>query len=248
MKKLLNSPTALHLIGFLVGAYMHFAAATTRWRIVNEEVGQRLRDSGGPAVVCFWHGRILLAHAGYLARRGMPATNVLISRSREGEAVTRAARMIGFGVIRGSTETKDDKPKGAFEAMREMMRWLRDGGAVAITPDGPKGPRMRAEMGPIQLARLADAPLVPMAWSTTRRRVFDSWDRFILPWPFGRGVFIFGEPIHVPRRASDGEMEAARLALETELNRITREADTMTGALPVEPAAPAPALADASAA
>jgi hypothetical protein len=104
---------------------------------------------------------------------------------------------------------------------------------------------MRAEMGPVQLAKLTGAPIVGLAWSTERRKVLDSWDRFVLPWPFGRGVYVFGGPIHVARHASDAEMEAARLALETELIRITQQADALVGATPVEPAETA--LVDAAA-
>lgn len=248
MKKLLQSPLVLRVLGSVLGAYMQFAAWTTRWRTINEDLAKRLQTEGGPVVLCFWHGRLLLTPSGYLARPGMPQATILISNSREGEIVARAARSLGIDVIRGSTETKAGKPKGAFAATREMLRRLKSGGAVAIAPDGPKGPRMRAEMGPVQIARLSGAPMVGLAWSTERRKVFDSWDRFVLAWPFGRGVYIFGEPICVARDASDADMEAARLALECELTRITQQADALVGVAPIEPAAlAAPVLADAAA-
>jgi lysophospholipid acyltransferase (LPLAT)-like uncharacterized protein len=244
-KKLLHSPLVQQLLGLVLGGYMHFAAWTTRWRTINEDLGRSLR-TGGPVVVCYWHGRIMLAHSRYLAQKP-PPTMMLISQSREGEAIARACLTLGIGTVRGSSETKGDKKKGAREATRAMLRHLKSGGAVAITPDGPKGPRMRAGLGPVQLARLTGAPLVGLAWSTERRKVFNSWDRFVLPGPFGRGVYVFGGPIHVARDASDAEMEAARLALETELIRITQQADALVGVAPVEPADTAPALADAAA-
>lgn len=244
MKKLLNSPLFLRVLGLVLGGYMQFTAWTTRWRTINEEAARELRDTGGPALLCFWHGRLLLVHSGYLARAGMPAPKMLISQSKEGEIVTRACRTLGIGVIRGSSESKAGKPKRAYGAMREMMRHLQQRGAVAITPDGPKGPRMRAEMGTVQLAKLSGAPILPMAWSTQHRKVFASWDRFVLSLPFGRGVYVFGAPIRVARDASDEDMEAARRALETELIRITQDADRHVGVAPVEPAAPA--LADAT--
>lgn len=236
MKKLLDSPLVQRVLGSAIGAWMHLVGWLTRWETVNLHVPEALRREGGPVVVVYWHGRIMLAHSGWNAqRRGLPKTTMLISQSREGGVIAHAAASLGFIPIRGSTE-KDGKQKGGAEAMRAMMRHLKAGGAVAITPDGPKGPRMRAEMGSVQLARLSGAPIVGLAWSTTSRRVFNSWDRFVLPWPFGRGVYVFGEPIRVDRRADEAQMEAARAAVEAELIRITQEADRRVGAIPVEPA------------
>jgi lysophospholipid acyltransferase (LPLAT)-like uncharacterized protein len=247
MKTLLDSPLAQLALGLVLGAWMRFVGWTTRWETVNAAAPEALRAAGGPAILTFWHGRLMLVHTGWLARsRGMKSL-MLISQSREGAVVAHATHTLGVGTIRGSTE-KDGKAKGGFEAMRAMTRALREGHAVAITPDGPKGPRMRAEMGAIQLAKLTGAPILPLAWATQKRRVLNSWDRFVLPGPFGRGVYAFGEPLRVDRRADDAAMEAARLALEAELIRVTQEADRRVGATPVEPADPRPALAGAEAA
>lgn len=247
MNKLLNSPFLQMVVGRLIGAYMWFVGATTRWEIVNGDVARALRAGGGPVVLCFWHGRIMLAHTAWIRLGDTKATSILISQSREGNIISYAARTVGVGVIRGSKE-KAGKPKGAFEAMRAMMRHLKSGGAICITPDGPKGPRMRAEMGAVQLARLSGAPLVGMAWSKNHSKVFDSWDRFVLSRPFGRGAFVFSQPMFVPRDADDAAMEAARATLENELIRITQDADRRVGAAPIQPAEaapPQPALAEA---
>ncbi len=238
------------LVGCLIGVYMWIVGATTRWEIVNGDVAKSLRANGGPVVLCFWHGRIMLAHTAWIRLGDTKATSILISQSREGNIISHAARTVGVGVIRGSKE-KPGKPKGGTEAMRAMMRHLKSGGAICITPDGPKGPRMRAEMGAIQLARLSGAPLVGMAWSKNHSKIFNSWDRFVLSRPFGRGAFVFSQPMFVPRGADDAAMEAARVALETELIRITQDADRRVGAAPIDPADAAiapPALAEAPAA
>jgi hypothetical protein len=110
---------------------------------------------------------------------------------------------------------------------------------MGMTPDGPKGPRMRAKLAPVQVAKLAQAPMICLAWSTNWRVVFDSWDRFILPLPFGRGALIWSDPIAPPSPdASDAEMEAVRRKLETEMNRIAAEADRLAGVPVIEPAEP----------
>jgi lysophospholipid acyltransferase (LPLAT)-like uncharacterized protein len=246
MKKLLDSPMARTALGLMVGAWMRFVGATTRWEVVNDAAPRSL-DSG-PAIVVFWHGRMMLAHTLWIRFGRAPSTQMLISQSRDGDIVACATRMIRIGTIRGSTE-KDGKPKGGIEAMREMMRVLRNRSSVAITPDGPKGPRMRAQMGPVQLAKLSGAPIVGLAWSVRNSKVMKSWDRLLLPGPFGRGAYVFTDLMHVDRRASDADMEAARRRMESELTRITQEADRRVGAQPVEPAdlpAATPSSAEAS--
>jgi lysophospholipid acyltransferase (LPLAT)-like uncharacterized protein len=232
----LPKPSFVHrTLGRLVGAYMLFCGWTTRWERVNGDAARRVWASGKPMIACFWHGRITLTHVGWRQSEGAPRTLMLISQSKEGEAITQACQMVGLDVIRGSTD-KAHKRKGGAEALRGMLRTLRAGGSVAITPDGPKGPRMRAQIGVIQLAKLSGAPLVCLGWATRGRKVFDSWDNFVLPLPFGRGAYVWGDPIHVARDADDDAMETARLALERELTRVAHEADRRVGVAPIEPA------------
>ncbi|MGE3143056.1 MAG: lysophospholipid acyltransferase family protein [Hyphomonadaceae bacterium] len=236
LKRLLNSPLAQTLVGRILGFYMHVCGWTTRWTLVNRAAPEALWKAGGPVVICFWHGRIVLSHRGWATPdKGAQPARVLISHSREGGIVTAATRTVGHDVIRGSS-AKGDKRKGAVEAMRQMLRHMGEGGAIAMAPDGPRGPRMRAQMGPIQLARRMNAPIIPFGWSSSACKVFNSWDRFVLPYPFGKGVMIWGEPIRVAPDADEAGMERARAALEAELNRVTLEADRQAGAVHVEPA------------
>lgn len=120
-----------------------------------------------------------------------------------------------------------------------------------MAPDGPRGPRMRSAPGPIVTADLvarnldserpagatsAKAVLLPIAYATTRRKMLNTWDRFLLPLPFGRGAFVVGPAIEIPAGLDPGEREAMRLRLEEALNAVTAEADRLTGHPPVEPA------------
>ena len=105
-----------------------------------------------------------------------------------------------------------------------------------MTPDGPRGPRMRISDGIVQAAKLAGVPIFPLTYSSSRRRVFGSWDRFVLPFPFSKGVFSWGDPIHVPRDMDDAGLEAKRLELETALTKLTQEKDRKLGLEVIEPA------------
>ncbi len=237
MRSLLANPIVQFLIGRSIGLYMLLVGVTTRWTRVNREAVEPFwRADGGKLIGCIWHGRFSLIHKMWAFGPDIPKAKMLISQSREGGIVAHTSRTVGAEVIRGSA-AKRGQQKGGIEAMRAMARHIEGGGVMAMTPDGPRGPRMRVKRGPIQLAKLAGAPLMGVAWSTSNRIVFDSWDRFIFPLPFGRGALIWSDPIAPPPMdASEAEFEAVRLKLENEMNRIAAEADRMVGVETIEPA------------
>jgi lysophospholipid acyltransferase (LPLAT)-like uncharacterized protein len=237
LKSILGNPVVQFLLGRLIGSYMLFVGVTTRWRKVNRAAVEPFWAPGaGRLILCIWHGRFPLIHAMWSFKRGAPKGKMLISQSREGGIVAHTSRTVGAGVIRGSA-AKGRQSKGGLEAVRAMARHIESGGIVGMTPDGPRGPRMRAKKGPVQVAKLSGAPLMAVAWATSNRIVFDSWDNFILPLPFGRGAKVWGNPIAPPSpEASDEEVAEVRLALETEMNRISAEADRIAGVPVIEPA------------
>ncbi|GAN00184.1 protein of unknown function DUF374 [alpha proteobacterium U9-1i] len=237
-KQLIGNPVVQFLIGRTLGLYMLLVGATTRWAKVNRAAAEPYWAGQGNVVLSVWHGRFMLAHTLWRFRRGDTKAVFLISRSREGEVASHASRTVGAEVIRGSA-AKGGQQKGGLEAVRELVRQLEDRGAVGMTPDGPRGPRMRVKMGPVQVAKLAQAPILCLAWSTNWRVVLNSWDRMIVPLPFGRGVMIWGDPIAPPSPEADqSELERVRAALEAEMNRISGEADRMAGVEPIDPAPP----------
>jgi lysophospholipid acyltransferase (LPLAT)-like uncharacterized protein len=244
LKQLLGNPVIQFLIGRSIGLYMLLVGVTTRWTRVNRAAVEPFWKGDGRLIGCIWHGRFMQVHKLWAFGAGVPKAKMLISQSREGGVVAHASRTVGAEVIRGSA-AKRGQQKGGVEAMRAMARHIEGGGAMCMTPDGPRGPRMRARMGAVQLAKLAGAPLIGVTWSSSNRIVFDSWDRFILPLPFGRGALIWSDPIDPPSPgADDAEMEAVRLKLETEMNRIAAEADRIAGVDVIEPA---PARSDSAA-
>jgi lysophospholipid acyltransferase (LPLAT)-like uncharacterized protein len=117
-----------------------------------------------------------------------------------------------------------------------MLKALKAGEVVGITPDGPRGPRMRASDGIVTVARMAGVPVVPVTYAVARRRVLSTWDRFVLPLPFSAGVFAWGPPIEVPRDLDAAGIETVRRRIETELTGLADAADRMCGCPPVEPA------------
>jgi lysophospholipid acyltransferase (LPLAT)-like uncharacterized protein len=139
-----------------------------------------------------------------------------------------------FGVeaIRGSTTDprKRFRDKGGSVAFTAALAALHTGAVVAITPDGPRGPRMKAQPGVAALSIAAQVPVLPVAFSTRRGRMLRGWDRFLLPMPFDRGVLVYGPPIAPPPRgSSDAATEDHRLTIETAITDVTRQADRLAG-------------------
>lgn len=218
----------LRAVTWLIAAYLRFCQATIRWQWVNKDQARLLWRQKSPVIFALWHNRVPLGPCGWDFQSGAQPIRVMISKSKDGEIIAHIMRRMNVGAVRGSS-AKGGKQKGATAALREMLRLLKDGEAVAITPDGPRGPRMRAQMGAIQVARMSGAPILPFAWSCRPGKAFHSWDRILMPYPFAKGAGVYGDLIVVPRQLSDDDMEVWRRKLEDELNRVSAEADRLVG-------------------
>jgi lysophospholipid acyltransferase (LPLAT)-like uncharacterized protein len=226
LKALSKTDRARAVMCWLGSLYIRLVRVTGRWELVNGAVPAAYWDQNKPFLLAFWHSRILMMP--YCWRRGQPI-NMLISHHRDGALIARTVSHFGIDTVSGSTT------RGGSAALRGMLKALKSGQCVGITPDGPRGPRMRAAEGVVQIARMSGVPVIPVAYSTSRRRLLSSWDRFLVAWPFSRGVIVWGDPIEVPSGASAEAMEQARRQVEDSLNAITAEADRRMGHDPVAP-------------
>ena len=227
LKRIIRSDAGRRALSAIGVGYVRFVHATTRWTTVGGDTPEKYWAAGQPMIGCFWHNRMLLMPFIWPRDRRI---SMLISHHGDGRLISDIIGRFGIDTISGSSS------RGGANALRAMIATLRSGVSVAVTPDGPRGPRMHAAAGAVHAAKLAGAPLVAVSHATARRRMLGSWDRFLLALPFGRGVFVWGNPIEIASDADEAEIEAARLALERELNRVSAEADRLVGQTPVEPA------------
>jgi lysophospholipid acyltransferase (LPLAT)-like uncharacterized protein len=230
-RRILRSNAAQSLLAGLIAAYIRLVHATSRWRTFGLQHPERFWRGAKPFIGCFWHGRLIMMPKSWATRRRI---HVLISRHRDGELIARTMRHFDLDTVRGSAAAKGED-KGALPALRAMLGCLQAGEYVCITPDGPKGPRMRAALGIAVLAKLSGMPIVPTTFAASPRIVLSSWDRMILPLPFARGVFVWGEPIYVAPDADEAALEKARGQVEEALNALTRDADRLLGQEPITP-------------
>ncbi len=201
LKRLARTPRAQAALAWLVGLYARFAYATTRWRLLGaEHMEPHVR--GEPVIVAFWHERqALMPMLWVLARRqgSRARVHVLASRHRDGRFVHAIMRRFDIEGVSGSTT------HGGAASLRNLCNLLAAGDHIAITPDGPRGPRRQAAPGVAQIAALARVPVLPCAAQSTRRLCLSTWDRMVLPLPFGRAVIVCEPAIAVPR---DGWQQA----------------------------------------
>jgi len=214
----IKSEPVQRLLGGGVAAMMWLFHLTVRWRRDIHPETRALLDAGKPVILCLWHGRMFFLSGGWA--KPPERLGVLASGHRDGQLIARGAKSFGgYDTVSGSSR------RGGVTALRGMSRLLDQGVTVVITPDGPKGPRMRFKAGAVKAAQMTGAPLVALTGSAQPRKRFGSWDRFCLPLPFARGLIHFGPPIYVPRDADAAELERCRRAAEDSLNALTNAAE-----------------------
>ena len=221
----LRNPVVQAVLAGLLAQWMRFCFATIRWTHRNEGVAERIWADGGGVACAFWHSRIALAPAGWPLDRAQPP-KVLISLSPDGQFLARAVGRLGFPAIRGSSANKDkgDRAKGGSQALRDGLKQLKVG-ALGVTPDGPRGPARQMAEGLPLLAKLSGAPVLFVGLSCSPALRLNSWDRAVLPLPFGKGAIVWDSAVY------PGGADLADVAAEwsERLTAVEAAADALTG-------------------
>jgi lysophospholipid acyltransferase (LPLAT)-like uncharacterized protein len=223
-KSLMRRPGPRAAACWLGARYIRLVRLTGRWRIEGAEHPERLLAENRPFLVAFWHGRLLMMSEAWPYDTPF---KMVISHHADGALISKTIGALGFGTLAGSTS------KGGVAVLRAMVRAMAEGSCVGITPDGPRGPRMRAALGAVQAARLAGVPILPIAYTARPSRKARSWDSMMIPSLFGRGIIRWGAPIEIARDADIGE---ATRELEARLNDLVYALDEELGLPPVGPA------------
>ena len=221
----LRNPVIQAVLAWLLAGWMRFCFATIRWTHQNRGVAEAVWDAGGGVLCAFWHSRIGLSPACWPLDRAQPA-KALISLSPDGQFIARAVALQGIPAVRGSSANKDkaDRAKGGSQALRDGLRQLKVG-ALAITPDGPRGPAREMAEGLPLLARLSKTPVLFIGLSCSPAIRLNSWDRALLPLPFARGAIVWD----VADYPEGAELADVALAWTERLNAVEVAADAITG-------------------
>lgn len=231
-----HRPWMQRLLASAIASYIRLVDRTGRWQVTFPPATAALIRDGRPFVGAFWHGRLLMIYPAWrrlLAELGESQRRqpyVISSAHGDGQLIQFAVNRFGLKTLWGSSR------RGGAKVLREAQRVLAEGDIVVMTPDGPRGPRMRAQPGVAYLAGSAGVPVVPITFAAKRHRLIKSWDRFMLVWPFAKGVLAFGEPLVL---STNDDTESRRRQIEERMIAFAEATDRGQGVSPIEPATPA---------
>jgi lysophospholipid acyltransferase (LPLAT)-like uncharacterized protein len=216
-----HSPTWYQrFAAWLLWILLNSVAATLRYR-VRDPHGFMARKDFGQAIYCIWHNRLALCMKIYFAfgikRHQTAGLAGLVSASRDGAFLSAVLKRFGVQPVRGSSSRR-----GA-QALLELTTWAERGYDLAITPDGPRGPRYIVQDGAMSLAQITGLPVVPVSYFLKWKIQLKSWDGFQIPLPFSVCEVTAGKIFQVPREIADDGREELRKQLETELRAISQD-------------------------
>lgn len=226
MKAFFRSAAVQGFLAAIFAGWLRFCYATLRWEREGQEKAQAVWAAGGGAILCFWHARIPLGPQSWPQGPDKQDMRALISRSADGEFIALTVQKIGFPAIRGSSKKGSDpgKNKHGEQAFRDMIKWVKGGGGIAITPDGPRGPAEVMQSGTPTLARMTGAPVLFVGLASKPCIRIGSWDRTLIPLPFSKGAMVWDGPVHAGR---EDDLDALNIEWAARLSAVTRRAEAM---------------------
>ncbi|MBU0600467.1 MAG: lysophospholipid acyltransferase family protein [bacterium] len=215
IKRLFKSNLAVKIISCFLAKIIKIVCLTIRLKTINEEVYLRLKKEEKRLIYTTWHNRLFLIPY-FLRKKDL---QILVSKSRDGRLLSSTLKYFNLYPIEGSTH------RGGAEATIKMIHILKKGFEGGITPDGPQGPKYFLKRGVIDIAQKTGHTILPITYGVSKKYTLHTWDNFIIPCPFAKGVLIYGEPIEVGKDLSRHQIEEIRLKAEIELSKITTWAD-----------------------
>lgn len=209
MKKLLCN----YILPPILWGIIHLWCKTLRIKNLNPEMDREIKEKPGGAIYTFWHSHLFYLFYHY---RFLNKFTLMISPSQDGELLTALVKLYGYPVVRASSY------KNTIPGTRELVHLLKKDAKVIIIADGSRGPRHRAQVGSVQLARMTGVPVYTLSYDAHPKHELNSWDRFILPLPFSKVTLNFGAPITVAPKADKDIIRQKQEELTDALNQITR--------------------------
>ena len=202
----------------LVGAlYVYIVYISSQKTFINKDNFDKLILENKSFIYALWHDQLLLSPFTWQTRNRI---DILISKHKDGDIIADLIKYHGFNSIRGSTNNPSkEKEKNTISSIRKIIKTLKANVSIGITPDGPRGPRHKVSEGTINIARISNKKILPMALAYKEQWVLNTWDKFIIPKPFNKICIVWGDPIDIEINKIDVPIQQE--ALEKSLINIT---------------------------
>ena len=209
------------LISLIGSIYVLTVYKTSKVNLKNRKKIENLLERNESFIYSFWHDQLLMCPLTWQSNSNI---KVLISKHRDGDIIAQLISNLGFEAIRGSThKTNKIKNKGGLLSARKMIKSLKNGISIGISPDGPKGPRHKVSEGILSISRLSKSVILPVGIGFKKKWVLNTWDKFIIPKPFNEITVIWGDPI--PAITNEKNNHQFRTKLESKMNNLTAQAN-----------------------
>ncbi|MAV63629.1 MAG: hypothetical protein CMG00_00385 [Candidatus Marinimicrobia bacterium] len=207
-KKLFKISLVQKILAYLGYLYIFFVGITSKIEIKNELFPNKMYEENKPFILAFWHSQLMMI--GY-AWKGKSILNILASSHSDG----RFGAYIGeyFNIKNISIEAKNKAP-----SLRQIFKILKESNYLGITPDGPRGPNQKVSEGIIKIAINSQVPIIPLGFASNKNLRLNSWDSFLITYPFSKCNFVWGDPIIIPSSTKDNEIEKYKIFLEEKIN------------------------------
>lgn len=216
IKKIIKSNFAKEILCKLVYLYIKFVLLTSRVKITYQEFNFE-DHKNNQCILATWHGRVMIMPI--INPFKLPAS-AIVSDHNDGRLIGRVIEQAGVKLIFGSSNRR------RLSSLKEILNFIKKGFNFLITPDGPRGPNREINGAIISIASNTSLPIIPAICSAKSAKVFNSWDKFMLPYPFNKIEIVFSKPIHIPKRITPEEKEEYTQLLRDSLNKITDLADS----------------------
>ena len=202
----------------LVGAlYVYIVYISSQKTFINKDNFDKLILENKSFIYALWHDQLLLSPFTWQTKNRI---DILISKHKDGDIIADLIKYHGFNSIRGSTNNPNkEKEKNTISSIRKIIKTLKANVSIGITPDGPRGPRHKVSEGTINISRISNKKILPMALAYKEQWVLNTWDKFIIPKPFNKICIVWGDPIDIEINKIDVPIQQE--ALEKSLINIT---------------------------
>lgn len=218
LKKFIRTPFGLWFTSSLLALIITLIVRSMRWRDDGLEHLDGLEKSDVGPIFASWHEYVFCAYKVV----PLPVTS-LQSPHPDGKVLAYAFQKLGIQPVFASSN------RNPLSGLKELASASKKGARIVISPDGPRGPARQMAMGPVAVAQLSGAPIIPILWSCDRFWRMKSWDRLRIPKPFSKAVRVIGAPIYLPATSDKAEREAQRAMVEARINALVKTADDLMG-------------------
>ncbi|MBI04828.1 MAG: hypothetical protein CMI96_03315 [Pelagibacteraceae bacterium] len=217
-KKLLKNIIIRNILGLISSIYIYFVKYTSTLVYKNESSPYYYWKNKKPFILAFWHSQLMMISFSWKSEKKL---NMIASGHSDGRFGAIIAKYLKMNNVPTSFNKKN-------LSMRPIFKLLKEKQYIGITPDGPRGPNRRASEGIIKIAKSAKVPIIPIGFASSRYKLLNSWDSFLITYPFSKCAFVWGDPIKIPSNLDNEEIKKYQIILENKINECVKQAAQKT--------------------